>query len=520
MKIIGIDLGTTNSAVALYEAGKIRILNIDGRPTVPSVVYRHKGESSVGDKAKKRLLIYPERVLSSTKRNIGTQWSQTVDGEKFTATEAAREILIHLKREIETQVGEKVTQVVVTVPAYFNDAQRRETKVAAEAAGFQVLRLLPEPTAAAIAYGLDKEKDQTILVFDLGGGTFDVSILEVRGNQFTVKAVDGNSNLGGDDFDQALVNHLNDCIEEQYSRSLRGNKQAQQKLREAAEEAKITLSSVKRTDIAISGLAPGIDLDLEGFSRAKYEALIQPYLEEMIAKTKATIQQADLSLDDISRIVLVGGSCKTPLVAQTVKEHFRQPFQADDMDTYVARGAAIACASLTKPQELENRSLPVDLTFKDVISHSLGTDLIDSIDDDRLMFVPILKKNSPYPNRGAILAYTVSLKQTIVKFRVLRGEHHDPDKNDELGELELPIDQKYAKDHHIPVSAIYELDHNGILHFTAVEIPPRPALLETLGKLDREAQANNQIIPIEMLDNLVAQNSLTTRDIIIQSVLN
>jgi len=518
MTYVGIDLGTTNSVVAVFERGETRILQIAGKATVPSVVYRHGDKHEVGVRAKQRTFIDPERTLSSTKRHIGSNWSKKVDGKKYRARDAAYEILAYLKRETEALLGEPVRDAVITVPAYFDDDQRRDTKDAAERAGFNVLRLLPEPTAAAIAYGLDKEKNQTILVFDLGGGTFDVSILEVQGNAFTVKAVDGNSKLGGDDFDLALVDWLNQRLEEQAGRSLRGDKVVQQKLKETAEEAKISLSSAKRTEMSIAGLQPGLDLEIDRFTRAEYEALIQPFVDEMIVRTDAVIDQAGMDTDDLGRIVLVGGSCKTPLVAQEVARRYREPFLADDMDTYVARGAAIVCAQLAG-EASGKRVLPVDLDFKDVVSHTLGTQMVNA-ETSRDMYVPILKKNTIYPTRAAVLGYTRYPNQKKVTMEVLRGEDANPKNNALLGEITMDITRKWVGQGNVPVSSIFELDNDGILHFTAVEIGLEAALADDIAVLSDEAGRNHQVVPLDLLDALIERHRLQTKKITIQAALN
>ncbi len=508
MKIIGIDLGTTNSVVCEYSRGETAIVKIDGKPTVPSVVHiDEKGTVEVGEKAKRKVFIHPESVLSSMKRHIGTDYTKKIQGHKYTPVEAACHVLSHLKEQAQSVLNDTIQEVVITVPAYFNEEQRKDTKKAAEKAGLDVLRLLPEPTAAAIAYGLNKEKDQTILVFDLGGGTFDVSILEVRNNNFIVKAVDGNSQLGGDDFDNAIVEYLNNWIEENTGQSVRGDQIAQQKLKEEAEKAKIDLAQAKSTEINIPGVIGGVDVEVERFTRKAFENLIEPYLTEIKTKTSDVIGKAGLSIDDINRIVLVGGSSKHPVIEQLVADNFKQPYRADDMDTFVARGAAIVCGSQVTPG---------DLTFKDVIPHSLGVDMMSG---KKLVFVPILNRNTHYPSKSATLGMRQHKWQEEVHLTVFRGEDKEPSNNTKLGQLEMEISSQYrGQDIDVVVGCIFELDHDGILTFTAVEIPVTADTIADIQAIGTEREANGTVSYDSMM-SLINKHSFVTKKVEIKGGL-
>ena len=471
MAFIGIDLGTTNSVVCEYKKGITNLIQIDGKDSVPSVIYIDNDSVEVGEKAKKRILIHPELTMSSTKRLIGKNFNQKVQGKNYTPVDVAYHIIQYIKSNAEKVIGEPISEAVITVPAYFDDQQRKETRNAAERAGLKVLRLLPEPTAAAIAYGLDKEKDQQLLVFDLGGGTFDVSILEVKDNNFIVKAVDGNNQLGGDDFDKVIVEYLNHWIEKNYHKSARGNSAVQQKLKEEAEKIKIDLSQSKFTNISIPNVMDDIDLEIDKFTRKEFKELIRPYLQEIVRKTNDVIVDAGLSTDDLNRIVMVGGSSKNPIIQETITSNFKQPFRADNMDSYVARGAAIVCASLLSPIDDGLKNVPVDLVFSDVISHTLGIGMLDSIEKKRI-FVPILKRNETYPIKSAVLGMRDEKWQESIRICVYRGEDNDPANNTKLGELTIDISPKFRGiDSPIYFSNIFELDKDGILTFTTIEIP-------------------------------------------------
>ena len=514
MRPIGIDLGTANSVVCEYVRGEARTIDIEGQATVPSIVYLDGGTPEVGRKAKRRVLMKPDQVLTSTKRVIGTNWSKEIQGRHYTPVDAACFVLAYLKEQAEAALNDTIRDVVVTVPAYFNDDQRRDTKLAAEKAGLNVLRLLPEPTAAAIAYGFDRERDQVILVFDLGGGTFDVSILEVQQNDFTVKAVDGNHMLGGDDFDNVIVEYLNQWIEDNNGTSVRTDNVAQQKLKDAAEEAKIALSERLSTDLSI----PTLNVDIDRFTRKEFEALIQPYLDEMLEKTRDVIRQAGLTEEDLNRIVLVGGSSKIPVVEEQLTRHFKQPFRADDMDIYVAKGAALVCASMAAPtaEMGDMMARPVDLSFKDVIPHSLGVDFQDR-ESKKLFYVPILKKNTHYPCKGAALGVAIAW-QEMVRMNIYRGEEADPKKNTHLGEVTLDISRENRSDYEVPVSAIFDLDKDGILTLTQAEMPLNTETVDDMEPLVKEAEMNNNLIPWEDAKALIDKHGFKTKTVTVKAV--
>ncbi|ETR68227.1 MAG: DnaK9 [Candidatus Magnetoglobus multicellularis str. Araruama] len=518
MAIIGIDLGTSNSVVCEYKTGKTQIVKIDGKDTIPSIVFIDGNDVNVGDRARRRVYAHPEQTLCSMKRHIGTGYIKTIQNKKFTPVDSAYYILKYIKENSEQTLGESITHSVITIPAYFNDQQRKDTRIAAEKAGLNVLRLIPEPTAAAIAYGIDKEKDQLILVFDLGGGTFDVSILEVKNNSFTVKAVDGNSLLGGDDLDLAIVEYLNTWIENKTNESVRNFKNVQNKLKDASEKIKIELSQSKSTEIYIPGILKNVDIHIPKFSRNEFKKLIQPILDEIITKTKNVITNAGITMDDINRIVMVGGSSKNPIIQDILKDNFKQPYRADDMDTYVAQGAAIVCASLLSPVEHEDMSLPINIDFSDVIPHTLGVEMIEKY-SDRLIFVPILKRNKQYPAKAAVLGERNSINQEVFVIAVFRGEHEIPSKNFQLGELRLKISNKYiGKDMLVHVSCIFELDVDGILSFTAVEIPVDHNNQHEIDQL-RNVYLKHQVISYEHMKTLLDQFHFRSEKIVIKGSL-
>jgi len=511
MLSIGIDLGTTNSVVCVYQKGMTEIIQIDGKTTVPSVVYFDNKTIKIGEKAKKQVLIHPELTLSSMKRHMGKKYSQKILHKNFTPVDVAYHILSYLKNESEKILGEHISNVVITIPAYFDDQQRKDTKDAAERAGLNVLRLIPEPTAAAIAYGLDKEKDQQILVFDLGGGTFDVSILDVQNNNFTVKSVDGNSKLGGDDFDNEIVNYLNDWIENNSNQSARGNSHAQQRLKEEAEKIKIDLSQSKYTSISIPAILEGIDIEIEKFTRKDFQKLLHPYLKEIVKKTNDVMLNTGMSIEDINRIVMVGGSSKNPLIQELITDNFKMPYRADDMDSYVARGAAIICARLLLPVEPHKNNLPIDLNFSDVIPHSLGVGLLN--ESDQLTFFPILKRNEAYPKSAAVLAIRAYIAQEIIRIQIFRGENNNPTKNTPLGAIEMVISKEYiGVDIPLVFPCVFELDENGILTFTAFEIPVNPSNKEEMKEL-LEEYGNNDRVSFQRIQSLQKKYNYRTQRI-------
>lgn len=503
MKAFGIDLGTTNSILSYYSKGAIVIVPIESQRLVPSVVYidDKDGSMTVGQYAKRRILANPNQVLSSTKRFIGTNWTKTINGEKYTPIDSAREVLLYIKREAEKNLGERIENVVVTIPAYFNDKQREDTKKAAEEAGLNVLLLLPEPTAAAICHGFNKEKDQTILVVDLGGGTFDVSLLEVKNNNFEVKAIDGDSFLGGDDFDYAIVQFLNEWVLKNTGKDISKDAVIQQMLKENAEKIKIELSAAKSTDILISD--HGIEIDINRFTVDQYKQLIQPYLGKIVEKIQNVLSAAKMGIDDINRVVLVGGSCKHPIIKELITQQFKTPFLDDDMDTSVSRGAAIVCHSLLAPTHADS------VHFEDVIPQSLGIDMIVT-ELERRQFIPILRRNTKYPAKGVVRGFTMPGQKEAV-MTVYRGEYIDQlERNNKLGILSLKIDSQ-GSEYPNMVAAIFNLDENCILTFTGVEIllNNEQILSDSLfQRIDQYADQNDGVILYGDIEQLIRKYSL------------
>jgi len=463
---VGIDLGTTNSVIAVYRRGSADTLKIDGRSTMPSVVsFRDAKTILVGQSAKSRLLLDPENTVASTKRFMGDRTkTYRLAGSMLTPINISSLILKRLVEAARKELDNtEIWDAVITVPAYFTEAQKEDTKRAGEESGLNVLRLLPEPTAAAIAYGLDKDKDQTLMVYDLGGGTFDVSILNVTGNRFIVKAVGGDSNLGGDDFDLAIVDWISKDFKAKTGIDLLAEKgkaamSAQQRLKEAAETAKIELSQSDRAMIAIPDCL-GHPIDLE-ITLAQYNKLIEPMLLRTIECMKSVLRDAKLSGEDIDRVILVGGSTKNRAVREIVLREVREPYTSERVDEVVAHGAAIVAASLYSPDE-------VDIDVSEKTSHSLGIIMLGELAKE--FFKPIIPRQTTYPCEMGVLGFTGVPRQEQVSLRVQRGEERNPDLNTLLGELMLPVSP--PQDDQVPVGAIFDLDADGIIHFTAVQFP-------------------------------------------------
>lgn len=492
---IGIDLGTTNSVASVYQRGVAETLSVEGRSYLPSVVsFREDGALLVGQPAKSRMLIDPENTVFSSKRYMGDRGKTYSAGKKtLTPVNVASIILKQLAENAQRIFGEAIWDAVITVPAYFNELQKEDTKKAGEEAGLNVLRLIPEPTAAAIAYGMDKEKNQTIMVYDLGGGTFDVSILEVKGNTFNVKAVGGDSRLGGDDFDDAVIFWVNDQFKNKTGIDIltepsREGKMARQRLKEAVETAKIELSQSETAFIDLPDCM-GRPLSLE-LKLPDYNRLIEPYLKRTIDCMNAVFKDARMTPRDIDRVILVGGSTKNKRVRDIVAEYVKEPYIADRVDEVVSHGAAIVAASLFLPTE---DLLPIEIS--DVTAHSLGVDLLDR--NNKLIFKPIIPRQSGIPHRNGILAYTSSPMQDLVDLRVFRGEDVDPEKNTYLGELHLDI--IHPQQIQLPVAVIFDMDVNGIIEFTALEIP----IITETQKLLEYAQHNEGALLFPDIDKLI-----------------
>lgn len=421
--IIGIDLGTTNSVVCIYKKGIVQTLDIYGHKTTPSVVNwnptNHKFE--VGYNAKKRMLIDPENTIVSCKKFMGDPDKlYHINNQTYTPSDIASIIIEHLKRGAEEIVNEKVTKAIITVPAYFKNNQKQDTKLAAEKAGLEVLMLQAEPTAAAIAYGLDKEKDQTILVYDLGGGTFDVSILKIIDNNFTVLATGGDNDLGGDDFDLSIIDFLLKEILIEHQLDLKNDNSkagiiAKQKLKEVSEQAKIDLSSSNKTSIYFPNLLNLGVFEYE-LTRSKFVELITPYLEKTIEIIKNTAKEANLGKEDINRVICVGGSTKSPIVKEMITNELKAPYIASNVDEIVAQGAAITGASLVQPILIEGDNKPIDLNVINITSFDLGIRL----DDD--VFGVLINKNAQLPIIKEKIFTTKNLNATETEIEIFQGD--------------------------------------------------------------------------------------------------
>lgn len=494
---IGIDLGTSNSAAAVYRRGKVETIPIEGRKILPSVVsYRDNGQVMVGNTAKSRLYIDPENSVASSKRFIGDpSKTYSIRGQRLSPVDVAKEILEKIRTEASKYLGEEIRDAVITIPAYFTEEQRKATREAGELAGFNVLRLLPEPTAAAIAYGLDKERDQTIAVYDLGGGTFDVSILKVEKNNFRVLAVDGDSMLGGDDFDDKIV----EFILKQTSIPLRSENGvagsiAMQQLKEAAEQAKMELSESGIADISIPDFL-GTHID-EEITVDTYNRLIDPLIARTIEKTQQVIASAGLTKRDISRIILVGGSTRTTAIREIVTKTIKQPFIADNVDEIVAQGAAILAANLSAP-DIDDAPIPIEV--QDVTAHSFG---IDMYIDNKYVIEHLISKNTTLPCKGGIIGETLHKYQSDIAIQVYRTESKVPVDDHKIGGLEIPIT---VSANPVQAVALFEMDENGILTFSTGELKPRCRLYDDF--------LRNQKLNINMLEDMVYNGEIKLKSI-------
>jgi molecular chaperone DnaK len=460
-KIIGIDLGTTNSCVAVMEGGEpVVIPNAEGNRTTPSVVaFSKAGERLVGQVAKRQAVTNPDRTVISIKREMGSNHKVNIDGKQYSPQEISAMILQKLKADAEAYLGETVTQAVITTPAYFSDAQRQATKDAGKIAGLDVLRIINEPTAASLAYGLDKEADQKILVFDLGGGTFDVSILEIGDGVFEVLATNGNNRLGGDDFDMRVVDWMVDDFRRDQGIDLKNDKMALQRLREAAEKAKIELSGVTTTNINL----PYITADASGpkhldmtLTRAKFDDLTMDLVEKTVGPTKNALADAGLKPQDIEKILLVGGSTRTPSVQDMVRKLFgKEPFKGINPDECVAIGAAIQAAVLTGDV--------TGLLLLDVTPLSLGIETMGGV------FTKIIDRNTTIPTKKSQIFSTAADGQTQVEVHVLQGERELAQYNKTLGKFIL--DGIAPAPRGIPqIEVTFDIDANGIAHVSAKDL--------------------------------------------------
>lgn len=460
-KVIGIDLGTTNSCVAVMEGGEpVVIANPEGNRTTPSVVaFSKTGERMVGQVAKRQAVTNPERTIISIKRDMGTDRKVAIDDKKYSPQEISAMILQKLKSDAEAYLGETVSQAVITVPAYFSDSQRQATKDAGKIAGLEVLRIINEPTAAALAYGLDKEKDQKIMVYDLGGGTFDVSILEIGDGVFEVLATNGNNRLGGDDFDNRIIDFLADTFKKENGIDLRNDKMAMQRLKEAAEKAKIELSGVTTSNINL----PFITADASGpkhldvtLTRAKFDELTADLVESTMVPTRQAMQDAGLTPDKIDKILLVGGSTRIPAVQEAVKKYLgKEPFKGINPDECVAIGAAIQAGVLTGDV--------TGLLLLDVTPLSLGLETLGGV------FTKLIERNTTIPTKKSQIFSTAADGQTSVEIHVLQGEREMAQYNKSLGRFQLTGIPSAPRG--VPqIEVTFDIDANGIVHVSAKDL--------------------------------------------------
>ncbi|MBH5318152.1 molecular chaperone DnaK [Paenibacillus sp. GSMTC-2017] len=459
-KVIGIDLGTTNSCVAVMEGGEAVVIpNPEGNRTTPSVVgFKKDGERVVGETAKRQAITNPDRTISSIKRHIGTSHKEKIDDKEYTPQEISAIILQKLKSDAEAYLGQSVTQAVITVPAYFNDSQRQATKDAGKIAGLEVLRIVNEPTAAALAYGLEKTEDQTILVYDLGGGTFDVSILELGDGFFEVKATSGDNKLGGDDFDQVVIDHLVAEFKKDQGIDLSKDKGAVQRLKDAAEKAKKELSGVMTSTISLPfiTMVDGVPQHLEmNLTRAKFDELSATLVERTLGPTRQALSDAGMTPNDIDKVVLVGGSTRIPAVQDAVKKLIgKDPHKGVNPDEVVALGAAVQAGVLTGDV--------TGVVLLDVTPLSLGIETAGGV------FTKMIDRNTTIPTSKSQVYSTYADNQPGVEIHVLQGERSMANGNKTLGRFtlnDIPLAPRGVPQ----IEVTFDIDANGIVNVSALD---------------------------------------------------
>lgn len=493
-RVIGIDLGTTNSCVAVMEGGEpVVIANAEGNRTTPSVVAFKNGERIVGEAAKRQAITNPDNTVISIKRHMGTTHKETLEGKQYTPEQISAMILQKLKADAEAYLGQPVTQAVITVPAYFNDSQRQATKDAGKIAGLEVLRIVNEPTAAALAYGMEKTEDQTVLVFDLGGGTFDVSILELSDGFFEVKATSGDNQLGGDDFDNVIINYLVNEFKKEHGIDLSKDRMAQQRLKDAAEKAKKDLSGVLTTTISL----PFITADATGpkhlemnLTRAKFEELSAELVERTMGPTRQALKDAGLTPSEIDRVILVGGSTRIPAVQEAIKKFIgKEPHKGVNPDEVVALGAAVQAGVLTGDVK--------DVVLLDVTPLSLGIETLGGV------FTKLIDRNTTIPTSKSQVFSTAADNQTSVEIHVLQGERQMAADNKSLGRFTLS-DIPPAPRGVPQIEVSFDIDANGIVNVRAKDLGT--------GKEQRITITSNSGLSDEEIDRMVKEAELNAEE--------